>query len=124
MRERIRQKIVDSLATPIPAFTRRDLYVPNIAGKATAVIGMRRSEKTTLLWQILHDRLVSGTPREGLLYFNFEDERLAGMTTADLGMTAAQPDTKWTSWLTSRMASKSSFRYALIWLAPAHGTAM
>jgi predicted AAA+ superfamily ATPase len=36
------------------------------------------------MWQVLSDRLASGVAREGLLYFSFEDERLAGMTGADL----------------------------------------
>jgi len=59
---------------------------PRYRDKAIAVIGMRRAGKTTLLWQILRDRLAQGTQREGLLYFGFEDERLAGMTVADLGL--------------------------------------
>jgi predicted AAA+ superfamily ATPase len=37
---------------------------------------MRRAGKTTFLWQSLKARLESGTPRDGLLYFGFEDERL------------------------------------------------
>ena len=51
MRDLIRQKIVDALAAPVPAFTRRDVRIPGIAGKAVAVIGMRRTGKTTFLWQ-------------------------------------------------------------------------
>jgi predicted AAA+ superfamily ATPase len=84
MRDLIRQKIVDSLAASVPAFTRRDIRIPGVKGKAVAVIGMRRTGKTTFLWQVLADRLEKGVAREGLLYFNFEDERLAGMTAADL----------------------------------------
>ena len=49
-----------------------------------AVIGMRRSGKTTFLWQCLGERLEAGTPRDALLYFNFEDERLADMTAQEL----------------------------------------
>jgi len=86
MRELIRQKIVDSLAAPVPTFTRRDVRLPGVPGKAVAVIGMRRTGKTTFLWQVLSDRLAQGTTREGLLYFSFEDERLAGMTSADLNL--------------------------------------
>ena len=86
LREIIHQKIVDSLVAPIPAFTRRDLRIPAVPGKAIAVIGMRRTGKTTFLWQTLADRLDQGTPREGLLLFSFEDERLSGMTTADLSV--------------------------------------
>jgi len=85
-REIIRQKIVDALAARPPALTRRDVRLPAVPGKALAVIGMRRAGKTTLLWQLLADRLAKGTGRQGLLYFSFEDERLAGMTARDLNL--------------------------------------
>ena len=49
-----------------------------------AVIGMRRSGKTTFLWQCLAERLAAGTPREALLCLNFEDERLVGLQATDL----------------------------------------
>ena len=84
MRDLLRQKIVDSLASPMPTFTRRDVPLPAIPGKAIAVIGMRRTGKSTLLWQILGDRLAKGAKRESLLYFGFEDERLAEMKGGDL----------------------------------------
>lgn len=84
MRDLIRQKIVDALALPIPAFTRRDVRLPGVKGKAVAVIGMRRTGKTTFLWQVMADRLAQGVAREALLYFNFEDERLAGLNATDL----------------------------------------
>lgn len=80
----IRQKIIDAQATPLPVLTRRDVWLPSVQGKATAVIGMRRSGKTSLMWQLLADRHAKGTPREGLLYFSFEDERLADMQVQDL----------------------------------------
>jgi uncharacterized protein len=80
----IRAKIVEGLEQRVPIFTRREVYVPGIRGKVLAVIGMRRSGKTTFLWQCLADRLAAGAPRSTLLYMNFEDERLVGMTTADL----------------------------------------
>ncbi|MBZ0154914.1 MAG: ATP-binding protein [Alphaproteobacteria bacterium] len=83
-RNLIRQKIMDSLAATVAPFTRRDIRLPGVKGKAVAVIGMRRTGKTTFLWQIVSDRLAKGTGREGLLYFSFEDERLADMTAADL----------------------------------------
>ncbi len=86
MRDLIRQKIVDALAEPVPDFTPRDVHIPAIANKAIAVVGMRRAGKTTFLWQILQDKLKSGIQRDGLLYFGFEDERLAGMTVSDLGI--------------------------------------
>lgn len=85
-RQIVHQKIVDGLAMDPPSLTRRDVWLPVVANKATAVIGMRRAGKTSLLWQILADRLTQGAPRESLLYFSFEDERLAGMQAKDLGL--------------------------------------
>ena len=85
-RQIVREKIVDSLAAPVPALTRRDVWLPSVPNKATVVIGMRRSGKTSLLWQILGDRLAQGAAREGLLYFSFEDERLAGLQGQDLDL--------------------------------------
>ena len=84
MRELLQQLITDSLTAPIPAFTRRDAHLPALPRKAVAVIGMRRSGKTTFLWQCLADRLAAGAPREALLYLNFEDERLSDFQSADL----------------------------------------
>lgn len=56
----IRQKIVDVLAAPVPVLTRRDVGLPGVPNKSTAVIGTRRVGKTRFLWQILADRLVLG----------------------------------------------------------------
>jgi predicted AAA+ superfamily ATPase len=84
VKELIHQKIVDSLSAPIPAFTRRDIRVPGIKRKAVAVVGMRRTGKTTFLWQVLSDKVAQGVDRHGLLFFGFEDERLADMRARDL----------------------------------------
>lgn len=80
----IRQKIADALAAPLPVFTERDIHLPQIPGKAMVVIGMRRTGKTTFLWQNLGARIAAGYPREALLHFSFEDERLAGLAVEDL----------------------------------------
>lgn len=82
----IRQKIIDAQTVSLPALTRRDVWLPAVAGKATAIVGMRRAGKTSLLWQILSDRHAAGVERDGLLYFSFEDERLAGLQLADLDL--------------------------------------
>ena len=75
----LRQKLVDGIAMPVPVLTRRDTWIPRLAGKVLAVIGMRRSGKTSLLWQELSDRLASpGMERSGLPWISLEDERLIG----------------------------------------------
>lgn len=84
MREIIREKMADSLSSNLPSLTRRDADVPAIRNKAHAVIGMRRTGKSCFLHQCMSDRLKAGTPRDALLYFSFEDERLEGMQAAQL----------------------------------------
>ncbi len=84
MRDLLQQLISDSLVSPLSHYTRRDARLPAVPGKAAAVVGMRRSGKTTFLWQCLADRLAAGAAREALLYLNFEDERLVGMQATDL----------------------------------------
>lgn len=85
IREAIRQKLADATTSPFPRMTRRDTTVTAIPGKAQAIVGMRRAGKTTFLLQCLGDRLSQGEPRDRQVYFNFEDERLAGLSAKDLG---------------------------------------
>lgn len=104
-RPTVRQKILDAQAAALPALTRRDVWLPAVKGKATAVIGMRRAGKTSLLWQLLADRHAAGTPREGLLYFSFEDERLAGMQLQDLELVIEEFYRLHPDWRDARRAS-------------------
>ncbi len=83
-------KIQESITCPLPKITRRDVYVPGVRGKAVAVIGPRRGGKTTFLWQLLSARAAEGMAREGMMYFNFEDERLAGMKAGELRQVAEE----------------------------------
>ncbi|MDA0311752.1 MAG: ATP-binding protein [Gemmatimonadetes bacterium] len=56
-----------------------------IPGKAMAVIGVRRGGKTSFLQRRIADRIAEGRPRDSQLLLSLEDERLIGMTSADLG---------------------------------------
>jgi predicted AAA+ superfamily ATPase len=80
----LRQKLQDAVSDPVPRFTRRDVELPGIPGKAIAIIGMRRTGKSTFLWQLLADRLARGAERASLLYVGFDDDRVAGLTLAGL----------------------------------------
>ena len=82
--ELLRLKLAESLAMSAPVLTRRDVRLPGIAGKAFAVIGVRRSGKTSFLAQCRAERLAKGSPSEAQLFFALEDERLAGLDVADL----------------------------------------
>jgi predicted AAA+ superfamily ATPase len=84
-RDLLRLKLAESLASEPPPVTRRDVRLPGIAGKAFAVIGVRRSGKTSFLSQCRAERIASGRPRESQLVVSLEDERLVGMSAAELG---------------------------------------
>lgn len=84
MRDIIRQKLADATRSELPATTRRDIRLPAVPGKTHAVIGMRRAGKTCFLHQLQSERVKKGAPRETQLYFNFDDERLAGMEAAQM----------------------------------------
>lgn len=84
IRKTLIQKLNDALFSEVPELTRREIRLPNVPGKAIAVIGMRRSGKTCFLSQCMADLLAEGAPRESLLLLNFEDDRLAGMDATDL----------------------------------------
>ena len=74
----LEQKLVDAIERPLPALTARDVWWPRLPGKAVAVIGMRRSGKTCLLWQQVQAGLAAGLPRSALPLVSLDDERLAG----------------------------------------------
>ena len=61
------------------------MRLPAIPGKAFAVIGVRRSGKTSFLAEHRSERLQSGIPAESQLLLLLEDERLTGITVTDLG---------------------------------------
>jgi hypothetical protein len=83
-RDLLRLKLAESLAPAPQRLTRRDVRLPAIPGKVLAIIGVRRGGKTSFLSQCRSDRLTEGRPAEAQLMLSLEDERLAGLTAADL----------------------------------------
>jgi hypothetical protein len=65
--------------------TVRDARLPAIAGKAHAVIGMRRAGKTTYLQQLLRERR-RASAAEKAIYMSFEDDRLADIDASQLDL--------------------------------------
>jgi predicted AAA+ superfamily ATPase len=74
----------DGWARPAPELVDRDVSLRAIPGKVDAVIGMRRTGKTSLLRSHLAARIRAGAPIEDHVFLTFEDERLAELTAADL----------------------------------------
>jgi len=84
MREAIRPRLLDTLELSLPKLTLRSVQVPKIPNKAQAVIGMRRAGKTFFLYQQMQQLMETGVERDRLVFFSFEDERLADVTLDDL----------------------------------------
>lgn len=61
-----------------PETTRRDARLPDVPGKAHAVIGMRRAGKTTFLRQLVSERREKRSP-ERAIFVSFDDDRLAAL---------------------------------------------
>lgn len=77
-------KLAECLTVPTAKRTRRDLHIPTIPGKASAVIGVRRGGKTSFLEHRLTEALRAGAAPGSHLLVSLEDERLVGMTVEDL----------------------------------------
>jgi predicted AAA+ superfamily ATPase len=67
----------------IPGMFRREVEVPLDINKAVSFIGLRRSGKTYILYQIAGE-LMKKARKEEIFYINFEDERLEGISRSDL----------------------------------------
>lgn len=80
----LEQIIGDFQERSLPQPTRRDATLPMLSGKIDTLIGMRRTGKSWRLFQAMNDLLAAGTPKQSLLYVNFDDERLYPLTVADL----------------------------------------
>ena len=79
------EKLSDALAAAaVGPFTSRDARLPQVPGKAHAVIGMRRAGKTTFLRQLLALRRQT-LPLERAVYLSFDDDRLSGLDLDQLG---------------------------------------
>lgn len=55
-------------------------------GKASVIVGMRRTGKTWFCYQRMGELLASGVPREAMLYLNFEDDRLLPFSAAEFDL--------------------------------------
>ncbi len=80
----LEEVVADAHAQPLPELTHRRVKLPWLPRKVDAIVGMRRSGKTSLMFQRMRELVETGVPREDLLYVNFEDDRLGDLTVADL----------------------------------------
>ncbi len=66
----------------------RRFHLEPVRGKAAVCIGVRRSGKSTYLFQVIRRLLDGGVPRENVLYLNFFDDRLHNLRQDNLGLIA------------------------------------
>jgi len=75
-KETLKYLITEFHEKALPAVLSRTMQLPVDSGKIIALTGIRRSGKTFLMYQTIHQLLQKGVPKENILYLNFEDDRL------------------------------------------------
>jgi hypothetical protein len=86
MIETIRSIILDFQEVRLETGVPRRVRIETVRGKAAVCIGVRRSGKSTYLFQIIQRLKDRGVPRENILYLNFFDDRLHKLRQDNLGM--------------------------------------
>lgn len=77
--ETLRTLILDAQEARWEVGVPRRFRMPTVPRKAAVCIGVRRSGKSTFLFQTMERLVRSGVPRERLLYLNLFDDRLAAL---------------------------------------------
>ncbi len=85
MKEILQSIIVDFQEAELETGVPRRLNIEVLPGKATVFIGVRRSGKSTALFQRIERLLGEGVPRKNILYLNFFDDRLYTLRREGLG---------------------------------------
>jgi predicted AAA+ superfamily ATPase len=68
--------IAEFQESPVPEATPRCAQLPDVRGKPSVLIGMRRSGKTYRMFQAIRELVESGIDKRHILYANLEDDRL------------------------------------------------
>ncbi|GAB1409764.1 ATP-binding protein [Desulfovibrionales bacterium] len=75
MKNLFKRIITDFIEKDLPILVPRDYEIPTTSKKIISLVGVRRSGKSSLLFNIIRE-LRQTLPRENLIYINFEDDRL------------------------------------------------
>ena len=86
MIETLKSIILDFQEVELDTGVPRRLKIRAVSGKATVCIGVRRSGKSTYLFQVIKRLLDDGVSRENILYLNFFDDRLHDLRQVGLGV--------------------------------------
>lgn len=85
MKDLFKRIITDFIEREIKEILPREYKVPLDSKKIISLIGVRRSGKSSLLFDLIK-KLRVNTPRENILYLNFEDDRLFGLELKSLDL--------------------------------------
>lgn len=88
MKDTIKSIILDFQEAQLETGVPRRLHAESVRGKAMVCIGVRRSGKSTFLFQLIQGLLDSGVSRENILYLNFFDDRLHNLQHENLALIA------------------------------------
>jgi uncharacterized protein len=86
MLETIKSIILDFQETNLETGVPRRLQIETVRGKAAVCIGVRRSGKSTYLFQVIQRLIEGGVSRQNILYLNFFDDRLHDLRRENLGL--------------------------------------
>lgn len=86
MIETIKSIILDFQETRLETGVSRRLRIETVHGKAAVCIGVRRSGKSTYMFQVIQRLLAGGVPRQNILYLNLFDDRLHNLRQDKLGL--------------------------------------
>ncbi|HWR20720.1 MAG TPA: ATP-binding protein [Verrucomicrobiae bacterium] len=88
MLETIKSIILDFQDARLETGVPRHVRIETVHGKAAVCIGVRRSGKSTYMFQVIQRLLDGGVPRQNILYLNFFDDRLHTLRQDNLGLIA------------------------------------
>lgn len=86
MIEMLKEIILDFQEIDLPTGVPRRVAVSPVPGKATVCIGVRRSGKSTFMFQLMKKLQDTGVARQNILYLNFFDDRLHSLQHDNLGV--------------------------------------
>ncbi|MCX6538590.1 MAG: ATP-binding protein [Acidobacteria bacterium] len=85
-KETLKYVLAQSTTRPLPPATPRTLELPLDSGKVVALIGIRRTGKTYLLYETMRRLEAQGVGRRQMVYLNFEDDRLLPIQVRELDL--------------------------------------
>ena len=84
-KEVFKQLISDSQEKNFSYVVERDIDFPLTGNKIIVFIGVRRSGKTHIMYHTIR-QLRKSTPKENVVYINFEDDRIHPLSLKDLSL--------------------------------------